>query len=145
MTVSQASEFVGSAGTFPAPDICSHKTRHTLLSQGYPIVLQEDDLEPVAHTGIVVDDLTDGRDEFDDHLGHVVARGCLKKSNPETVKAFKKGRGARVGPHLCFSQGQKHPTGRSPEPQGKSDGTLFSFISSRNWSLKNPPVDTHAV
>jgi len=69
-----------------------HETRRTFLSQGYPIVLQEDDLEPVPHIGIVVDDLTDGRDEFDDHLGHVVTRGCLKKSSPEMVKAFKEGR-----------------------------------------------------
>lgn len=92
MTASQASQFLGSAGTCPAPDTCLHKTRRTLLGQGYPVVLQEDDLKPVPHIGIVVDDLTDGRDEFDDHLGHVVARGCLKKSSPEIVKAFKEGR-----------------------------------------------------
>lgn len=92
MTASQASQFLGSGGTCPAPDVRVHKTRRTLLSQGYPVVLQEDDLELVPHTGIIVDDLTDGRDEFDDHLGHVVARGRLKKSSPETVKAFKGGR-----------------------------------------------------
>lgn len=72
--------------------MCLHKPTRTLLSQGYPVVLQEDDLELVPHIGIVVDDLADGRDEFDDHLGHVVARGCLKKSSPEMVKAFKEGR-----------------------------------------------------
>lgn len=92
MTTSQASQFLGSAGTRPAPDMCLHKTRHTLLSQGHTVVLQEDDLEPVPHIGIVVDDLTDGCDEFDDHLGHVVARGSLNKSSPEMVKAFKEGR-----------------------------------------------------
>lgn len=67
---------------------CLHKTRHTLLCQRYPVVLQEDDLEPVPHIGIIVDDLTDGCDEFDDHFGHVVARGCLKKNSPEMVKIF---------------------------------------------------------
>lgn len=72
--------------------MCLQKTRHTLLSQGYAVVLQEDDLELVPHIGVVVDDLTNGCDEFDDHLGHVVARGCLKKSSPEMWKAFKEGR-----------------------------------------------------
>lgn len=133
MTVSQARQFLGSGGKCPTPDMCSHNTRHTLLSQGYPVVLQEDDLEPVAHIGIIVDDFTNGRDEFDDHLGHVVARGCLKKSSPEMVKAFKKGRAREVPEWVPPSgeEGQKHPTGRrSPEPQGKSDRNLFSLISS---------------
>lgn len=88
----QASPFLGSAGTCPTSDTCLQKTRHTLLSQGYPVVLQEDDLELVPHIGVIVDDLTNGCDEFDDHLGHVVAGGCLKKSSPEMRKAFKEGR-----------------------------------------------------
>lgn len=117
----------------------STRTGHTLLSQGYPVVLQEDDLELVSHIGIVVDDLTDGCDELDDHLGHVVARSCLKKSSPERVKAFKgrqSMRAASAGPHCGENLGltsavhmdqQTHPT-RSPEPQGESNGALFSSI-----------------
>lgn len=101
----------------------------TLLSQGYPVVLQEDDLELVPHIGIVVDDLTDGCDELNDHLGHVVARSCLKKSSPERAKSFKgrhSMRAASAG-HRCgltsavHMDQQTQPTGRSPEPQGEGD------------------------
>eukprot|EP00047_Mylnosiga_fluctuans_P003292 m.228426 g.228426 ORF g.228426 m.228426 type:complete len:867 (+) comp11740_c0_seq1:45-2645(+) len=43
-----------------------------LLGQGHAVVLEEDDLEPAAHIGVGVDDVGDGCDQLDDHLGHVV-------------------------------------------------------------------------
>lgn len=51
----------------------------TFLGQGHTVVLQEDHFEPVAHNWIMVDDIADGRDQLDDHLSHVVTRGCLER------------------------------------------------------------------
>lgn len=49
----------------------------TLLCQGDPVVLQEDDLQLAPHNGVVVDHLGHGVDELDDHFGHVVPWGSL--------------------------------------------------------------------
>lgn len=51
----------------------------TLLSQSDSIVLQIDDLQAVSHHRIVVDDVSDGRDELDDHLGCVVTWSRLEE------------------------------------------------------------------
>ena len=51
----------------------------TSLCQCDPVVLQKDDFETVSDHGIVVDHLTDGRDQTDNHLGGVVSRSSLRE------------------------------------------------------------------
>lgn len=49
----------------------------TSLCQRDPVVLQKDDFETVADHGVIVDNLADGCDQTDDHLGRVVSRSGL--------------------------------------------------------------------
>ncbi|TNN31310.1 hypothetical protein EYF80_058538 [Liparis tanakae] len=42
------------------------------------VVLQVDDLEEVAHQGVVIDDVSDGCDQLDDQLGGVVTGSRLR-------------------------------------------------------------------
>lgn len=51
----------------------------TLLSQSDSVVLQIDDLQAVSHHRVIVDDVSDGRDELDDHLGRVVTWSRLEQ------------------------------------------------------------------
>lgn len=51
----------------------------TFLCQGDSVVLQEDDFQTISNHGIVVDHLTDGSDQTDDHLGSVVSRSSLQE------------------------------------------------------------------
>lgn len=55
------------------------KKKITLFSQSDPIVLQEDDLQAISNNRVIIDDVSDGRDQFDDHLGGVVAWGRLEE------------------------------------------------------------------
>ncbi len=50
-------------------------SRHNLLSQSNPIILQEDNLQLVTDHGVVVDDFSDHVEQLDGLLGHVVAWG----------------------------------------------------------------------
>lgn len=52
----------------------------TSLSQCDPVVLQKDDFETVSDHRIVVDHLTDGCDQANDHLGCVVPRSSLREA-----------------------------------------------------------------
>lgn len=52
----------------------------TSLCQRDPVVLQKDDFETVADHGVIVDNLADGCDQTDDHLGRVVSRSSLHEA-----------------------------------------------------------------
>lgn len=53
----------------------------TFLCQRDSVIFQKDDFQAVAHHRIVVDHLSDGCDQADDHLGCVVSRGSLGMEN----------------------------------------------------------------
>ena len=74
--------------------------RLTFLGQGHSVVLQEDHFEPVAHNRIVVDNVADGRDQLDDHLGHVVAGRCLERGRGAQQTPCAQVQGRVAGPGL---------------------------------------------
>lgn len=79
----------------------------TLLSQCDAVVLQEDDFKAISHHGVIINDISDGRDQLDDHLGSVVSWSSL-----ETQKA-----------HAGKPRG-------SPHPQSSKTGVKFVVANS---------------
>ena len=57
----------------------------TFFGQCDLVVLQEDDLQAVAHHWVVVDDVPDGGDQLDDHLGGVVAGSGLETTAKKSL------------------------------------------------------------
>lgn len=50
----------------------------TSLCKGDSVVLQKDDFQTVSNHRIIVDHLTNGCDQTDNHLGRVVSRSSLQ-------------------------------------------------------------------
>lgn len=67
----------------------------TSLCKGDSVVLQKDDFQAVSDHRIIVDHLTNGCDQTDNHLGCVVSRSSLQERTV-VVKRRKKVKALRV-------------------------------------------------
>lgn len=71
----------------------------TSLCKGDSVVLQKDDFQAVSDHRVIVDHLTNGCDQTDNHLGCVVSRSSLQERTV-VVKRRKKVRALPVQPEL---------------------------------------------